>query len=280
MTASLLSNARVFFETFWEAVYELIRSESNLREMFAWADRKAARGDAGKSVVMGRLYYLTLGLIFDKDRSLSRDRARALQVALSRAEQIGQILKSDVDLFKNPLTRFPLSLNQRIANNEAFELDRAYDLPSEFELMSQTTAPKRPAIDLELSRLLFVTELLARSMAEGPRRALTPKFASYYQRIQERCRLQSSNGAKDTLENITSTLGPAKPSLWVRLAQQLRDQLQQKRDIGYDWRLTSHQVELLRQIFQANILIFDCLKHAAVDNRQAISDTLLSPAPD
>lgn len=279
MTASLLSNARVFFETFWEAIYELIRSEDNLTEMFAWADRKAGRGDAGENVVIGRLYYLTLGLIFDKDKSLSRERARALQAALSRAEHIAQILKSEVDLFQNQLTRFPLSLNQRIANNEAFELDRAYDLPYEFDLKSQTSAPEQPAVDLELSRLLFVTELLAYSMAEGPRRALTPKFTSYYQRVQRRCRLTNTE-IENTLQSITSTPGPAQNSLWVKLAQQFRNQLQRERDIGHDWRLTSRQVELLRQIFQANILMFDCLKHAAVENRKAISDTLLSPAPD
>jgi hypothetical protein len=278
MTASLLSNARVFFETFWEAIFELIRSETNLKDMFTWANRKADSRN-GENVVMGRLYYLTLGLIFDKDRSLSRDRARALQVALARAEHMGQKLRSEVDLFKNGLTRLPLSLNQRIANNEAFELDRAYDLPYEFGVINQTTPRKQTTIDLELSRLLFVTELLAYSMAESPRRALTPKFTSYFERVEKRCRYTFAI-ASATLKDITSTVGPAKPSLWVRLAQQMRGQLQQELDIAYDWRLTSHQVELVRQIFQANILIFDCLKHAAVENRKAISDTLLSPALD
>ena len=60
MTASLLSNAKVFFERFWEAIHQLIRTQSNLVELFAWADRKALRGDAGEIVVIGRLYYLGL----------------------------------------------------------------------------------------------------------------------------------------------------------------------------------------------------------------------------
>jgi len=280
MTASLLSNAKVFFETFWEAIYALIRSESNLREMFAWADRKALRADAGEDVVMGRLYYLTLGLIFDKDKSLGRERARVLQVALVRAEQVAQMLRSKVDLFKNQLTRLPLSLNKRIADNEAYEIDRAYDLPYEFELIDQEARRKRPAIDLELSRLLFVTELIAHSMAESPRRALTPKFVSYWRRTEQRYGLEFGQEVAGPLHDITTTIGLVKPALWIKLAEGLRTELQQQRDIGYEWRLTSHQVELVQQILQANMLLYDCLKHAAIENRKTISDTLLSPAPD
>jgi pyrimidine deaminase RibD-like protein len=279
MTASLLSNAKVFFERFWEAIFGLISSQSNLVELFSWADKKAQRGDAGEDIVMGRLYYLTLGLIFDNDKSLSRERARSLQAALARAEQVAQMLSSRVDLFKNQLTRFPLSLNKRIADNEAFELDRAYDLPYEVELINRSAINRRPAIDLELSRLLFVTDLLTYSMAEGPRRALTPKFASYYQRIEQRYRIDFGSEIKQTFDELTSTGSLAKPSTWVRLAQELRRQVQQQRDIGHDWRLTARQVELVQQILQANILVYDCLRHAAVEDRRAIADMLLSPAP-
>ena len=54
------------------------------------------------------------------------------------------MLKSKVDLFKNPLTRLPLSLTKRIADNEAFELDRADHLPYEFKLMNQSAVSSHP----------------------------------------------------------------------------------------------------------------------------------------
>jgi len=279
MTASLLNNAAVFFERFRAAIGELIQDEPNLVEMFEWANRKARTAAEPDEIVIERLYYLSLGLIFDIDRSMSRERARACQVTLGRAEQFVGMLKSEVDLFRNRLTAFPLGLNKKRADNEALELDRAYDIPFEFEVSSQVIATSPASVDLELTRLQFLSDLISDSVDEGPRRAFTPKFANYYRRTRERHQLDFGEAVEQTLNQIASPEGSlVAQHVWIKFADQLRRALQQQRDIGHKWRLTKHHVEVLSQVLQASSLMYDCLQVAAVDDRQFIAQSLLSPS--
>lgn len=247
--------------------------------MFAWANRKARIGAGSNDVVIRRLYYLSLGLIFDNDRSMSRERARACQVAVVRAEQFVEMLNSDLDLFRNRLMAFPLGLNEKRADNEALELDRAYDLPYEFRVTTIRADSLSP-VDLELIRLQFITDLVTHSVAEGPRRAFAPHFADYCRRTHERYQLDFDEEIEKMLDQIGSPeRSLLRQHIWVRSADRLRSALQKQRDIGHEWRLTTHHVELLSQVLQASSLIYDCLQVAAVDDRQSIAQSLLSP-PD
>jgi len=187
MAASLMDNTDVFFERFREAISQIASDFSNVIALFSWADRKARRV-ANQDIVIGRLYYLSLGLIFDNDRSMSRNRARACQAALAEAEKFLGTAQS-LNVFRYRLTAFPLGLNQKRANNEALELDRAYDLPAELEVDSLANGENFPRGDLELSRLSFISSLFARSVSEGPRRVLAAKFAAYYRKLRDRYHL-------------------------------------------------------------------------------------------
>jgi hypothetical protein len=147
MTASLLDNAEIFFERFRQSIAELIDDKPGIQTLLAWADRKAHAAGAPENVVMGRLYYLCLGLIFDTDKSLNRERARACQVAYVRTQELSRTLKSEIDLFRNRLTALPLGLNQQIAENKAIEVDRAFDLMVEFEEYRPTIANSTLTLD-------------------------------------------------------------------------------------------------------------------------------------
>jgi hypothetical protein len=279
MTASLLNNASEFFKRFRAATGEMIQNEPNLVEMFEWANRKAWTALESDEVVIERLYYLSLGLIFDIDRSMSRERARVCQVALGRAEQFVAVLRSEVDLFQNHLTAFPLGLNQKRTDNKALELDRAYDLTREFEVTSHVTPNSRRSVDLELSRLQFLTDLLTHSVAEGPRRAFAAKFAAYYHRTLERCQVDFGEEVEQTLNQVASSDGSlVRQHIWVKFADQLRSELVRQRDIGQQWRLSKHHVEILSQVLRASNLMYDCLQVAAVDERPSIAQGLLSPS--
>jgi hypothetical protein len=279
MTASLIDNAEVFFERFRQSIAEIIADDGSILEMLTWADRKARADGAPEEVVIGRLYYLCLGLIFDTDRSLNRERARACQVAYVRAQEFGRVLKFDVDLFSDRLTALPLSINQQTADNKALELDRAYDLTIEFEEYSPSMANSRLTLDLELSKLQFLADLLKSSVGERSRRVIAPQFVKYYARIREIHQVNLGDEVEETLKQFALSGAIQLGHTWAKFADDLRSVLQQQRGVGYEWRLTRHQVEVLSKVLQASSLMYDCLQLAAVKDRKSIADSLLSP-PD
>jgi hypothetical protein len=275
MTASLMDNGDVFFQRFQEVIAQIAADHSSLIDMFSWADRKA-RLVKGQNIAVGRLYYLSLGLIFDNDRSMSRNRARWSQASLAEAEKFLGTTQS-LNIFRDRLTAFPLGLNQKRADNEALELDRAYDLPGELEIDSDTNGGDFPRIDLELSRLSFISSLFARSVSEGPRRVLAARFAAYYRKLRDRYQMRAPDAVEETLREIDP---PDKHLVaqhtWLSFDEHLRVFLQQNYDIGHEWRLGERHVEALTNIIRANSLMSDCINVAAIADRSSIALQLLS----
>lgn len=111
MAASLLDNAEVFFQRFQQLFAELIGGDPKVREVLDWANRKV-ENETPTRVVIGRLNYLALGLIFDSDRSLSRERANECEIAYVRLSELGGTLKTKLPLMANSLTSLPLRINR------------------------------------------------------------------------------------------------------------------------------------------------------------------------
>jgi hypothetical protein len=62
---------------------------------------------------------------------------------------------------------------------------------------------------------------------------------------------------------------------WI---QQLRAVMIKYFEIGYDWQFSNQQKDLLKQYYQANQLLVDCLDTASEEVRSHIEDTLLLPS--
>ncbi|PHK26209.1 hypothetical protein VF10_03560 [Nostoc linckia z13] len=63
-------------------------------------------------------------------------------------------------------------------------------------------------------------------------------------------------------------------------AKQLRALIIEHRNIGHDWQFSNEQKELLKQYYNANKLLVDCLNsecYVSREVRQHIEDTLLLP---
>lgn len=276
MAASLMDNGDVFFQRFNETIGEIAANSTNVINLFQWADRKANIAHP-EGIVTGRLYYLSIGLIFDNDKSMSRARARQCQAALAEAEKFLQASAQPVNIFHNPLTAFPMGLNQKRADNEALELDRSYDLPAELETGGAPSSGDVPQVDIELSRLSFISSLFARSVEQGPRRVLASRFAAYYQRLRDRYDLQPPV----ELEESATEINPIDKHLvpdraWLHFDDQLQSFLQQKYDVGHEWRLGEHHVAALTNMIRASSLMSDCLKVAAIADRAGITADLFS----
>ncbi len=72
----------------------------------------------------------------------------------------------------------------------------------------------------------------------------------------------------------------AKGKVW---SEQLRDILIKYRNIGYDWQFNEQQKELLKQYYDVNKLLVDCLNSAAYITprvRREIEETLLLAIAD
>jgi hypothetical protein len=277
MTASLLDNADVFFDRFQQSITELIADEQSIVEMLAWADRKAQSAVAPEEIITGRLYYLSLALIFDADRSLNRERARACQVAHVRARELGGTLKSNIDLFNNRLMALPLAINERTASNKALEIDRAFDLSNEITEYDPAIANAQLAGDVQLSKLQHLADLLRYSVSENSRRSLVTKFAGYYEHIRRVSQFTLGVDIEEAFKHFASSRESSGLQSWAKFVDDLRGVLQQQYEVGYEWRLTKHQIEVVSQLLQASSLMYDCLQLAAVKDRKSIADSLLLP---
>ncbi|WP_442944273.1 NACHT C-terminal helical domain 2-containing protein [Nostoc sp.] len=61
---------------------------------------------------------------------------------------------------------------------------------------------------------------------------------------------------------------------------QLREVMIKYRNIGYDWQFSDKQKELLKQYYNANKILVDCLNsdcYVSLEVRQQIEETLLLP---
>ena len=278
MTATLLPNAVPFFERFEIAIWELIRENSNIDELFFWADRKAQQNFGASERVLGRLQYLSLAMIFDGSRSTNRDRARLLQEALTRAEQFAQLVSGELTILKSKLTSFPLKLNKDRADNVALQLNRASDLPP--QLRSRDSERCEPGLtqDAELASLQFLTDLVTYSIDENPRRALAPKFAEHCRNVGQKCGLAwSANIEEFLVETSKSPSSLVKHNRWVRFADDFRDELIRLRDVGHNWRLTKENIEVISRILQATGLLHECLRVTVINEPARFTHNFFSP---
>ena len=279
MTATMLENAVPFFERFQTAIGELIKETSNIDELFCWADRKAL--ETPQHTVLGRLQYIGLALIFDGSRSTNRDRARQLQVALTRAEQYAnELADGELTIMKNRLTSFPLALNKDRADDRALQLNRAYDVPQQLKSYSNERCEAGLQRDVELTHLRFLTDLVTYSTDESPRRALAKQYAEYCQVIASRCDVTWSESVDEFLREISNPSAPLlKHSRWVRFADDLKNDLVVQRDVGHDWRLSKENIEVVSNILVATGLLHECLRLTNIQEPFRFTGNFFAPPP-
>ena len=89
---------------------------------------------------------------------------------------------------------------------------------------------------------------------------------------------------KDQLPDVSRNNGENFKQWWQENGQawteQLRAVMIQHRNIGHDWQFSNEQKQLLKQYYDANKLLIDCLNsdcYISRDVRQEIEDTLLLP---
>ena len=147
----------------------------------------------------------------------------------------------------------------------AHHLDLALDLDLERDLFS--------ALDLDLNRAieLALDAAVVRDIDTALDLALEPELRQALQELKEQ--LPNKNSDRETSKQWWK----AKSQAW---REQLRAVMILRRNIGHNWQFSKEQRELLRQYYDANKLLVDCLNSSCNVNpavRSQIEEKLLLP---
>jgi hypothetical protein len=166
-----------------------------------------------------------------------------------------------------------------------FSYDEPIDLAERFRVHVQDVSLTRGSLDFDLQLYLLLEFSICSwfspkdAIAESINDILSYlKFDSaLMQELQQlKYDLPELPDPKQELERFQSIWADVCP-IWTK---QLRRIMIKYRNIGYDWQFNEEQIELLRQYYDANEFLLECLDsdcYVSRDVRQEIEETLLLP---
>jgi predicted NACHT family NTPase len=222
---------------------------------------------------------------------------------LPSADCLLQLMKQQVDglvATDDQLQQFLMWVNQKSLSVEIpdkaatfralyFALDRALDDALDSALDPVLDLALDPVLDRALDRALeyaldpILSLALNRALVRSFFRALDPALVRAFVRALDPELRQALEQFKQQLpnreddEDILKQSWQANGQAWTR---QLREITISQRHIGYDWQFSKEQREVLRQYYDANKLLVDCLNsgcNVTPAVRQEIENTLLLP---
>jgi hypothetical protein len=237
LVASSLDNADHFFACFKQAIDNLVKQDEKLVALLQWAHDKANSVDTHHKIGAVRSFYLFLASGF----VLALDLARSLNFfELSRSFNFSALAR-DLDLALD------------------LDLDLALDL------------------DLSIDYLLNIAlqmSLIFRSPLYKGFRDQIPKFKQFFSEVINRC--NSLTSLSQALRSLAVPDSQSEQSEWKVFTEELLLIMQRERNIRHKY-LIMEQVEMLNTYLQANLLMLEYLKLAAVSDRKAIEDSVLLP---
>jgi predicted NACHT family NTPase len=222
---------------------------------------------------------------------------------LPSADHLLQLMKQQIDRLvaaDEKLQQFLKWVNQKSLSVETshspvafralyFALDRALDDALDRTLDPRLDLALDPLLDLTLDDALkhaldpILYLALNRALIRSLFRALDPELVRAFVRALDPELRQALETLKQELpncegnEDILDQCWQANPQVST---QKLREIMISQRHIGYDWQFSKQQREVLRQYYDANKLLMDCLNSdckVTPGVRQQIEDTLLLP---
>ncbi|HEY9726010.1 MAG TPA: NACHT domain-containing NTPase [Chroococcales cyanobacterium] len=222
---------------------------------------------------------------------------------LPSADNLLHLMKQKIDglvATDRKLQQFLMWVNQKSLSIETshnpvafralyFALDRALDDALDLTLDPRLDLALDPILDLVLDDALkreldpILSLALNRALIRSLFRALDPELVRAFVRALDPELRQALETLKRQLpncegdEDILGQYWQANPQACTR---RLREIMISQRHIGYDWQFSKQQREVLRQYYDANKLLVDCLNsgcNVTPSVRQQIEDTLLLP---
>jgi len=248
LVVSGLDNADYFFTCFKQTIDNLVKQDEKLVALLQWTHDKANSVNTTYKIGDVRSFYLFLALARARDPALARDLARDLAFDLAFDLYLYRYSDSNLDL--------ALAL--------ALDLARARD---------RTRA--RLSIDYSLHIALQVSVIFKETEHYEEICSKIPKLKQSFSKVTDRC--NSLPSLSQALHSLVIPDSQSKQSEWAVFGKKLRGIMQSELNIGYEWNLTKQQIKTLETYLQANLLMLEYLRLAAVSDRKAIEDSVLLP---
>ena len=252
LAVGMCKSADFLLQLMKQQVDSIVAADEKLQQFLMWVNQKSISVESRYKPAAVRAFYIAvefgrdLGVTQDLDLDGVRDLARALKLEIDQFEAFG-------------------------ARYDAFKLD-IYHTARDFEM----------AVDLNLGRILArvnnLTYSLNNTLRDYRNLDINYPFACIYL-----CKLNLE--LEQELQQLENQIPASNWKQWWQdngknwLAQ-LRAVTLKYRNIGHDWQFSKQQKELLRQYYDANKLLVDCMNSASNVTpavREEIEETLLLP---
>lgn len=246
LTVEMLPDADQFLRLMKVEVDQILAGDNQLQQFMVWVQEKSELIGASYKPAAIRAIYFALGLAFD----------------LARINEASDVINFDlVDAFGT------VNLNLSHVLDHLLSEARAYAL---FVLAD---------VEFKGDDLLAHADLLGDYLDKASVFALNPELKCKLQELQEQLPDSYCDDVDidwNGLENFEQWW-TANGQSWI---EEFRKATIQYCNIGHDWKFSNAQKEKLRQYYDANKLLVDCLNsdcYVSRDVRQEIEETLLLP---
>lgn len=300
LATNLLDDAYDFLTMMSIANHGMLVGASRLTELLSWAEgRTLSAHTPYERRAAARVVYIFLALAFVREIAL------ALSLALDRDHVRDLKILRDPEIVNTIASRGVLDRALVFAMSRLLDLASVLDLKIENDLALTGVRSNETALalDLTLARArdlalkitplvgfdyglicawsyadLFATEGIDREY-HGWQTSLQ-EFPELVRGIVE---LASEAGLPESVRRLSSIIIPepvARWQAWQHYADTIFTILRDEKDLGHEWEFSREEIDKLNDYFYANELLVQCLKVAAVSDREAILAGLFSPPGD
>lgn len=253
LAVGMLPSADHLFELMKQQVDALVVRDKKLQQLLMWVSKKSLSVHVPYKPAAVRAFYLTLVL----DPYIARNQSRNLSLSLDR--DLGLVTRLSLDI----------DLDRDLAHALEFASERARALALDRE--RARALARALTLDLELALALARALTLDLELALDLARILNPEMGRSLQELKD-----ESPDPDKNIENF-NRWWEANGQAWT---EQLRAVMIQYRDIGHDWQFSDEQKKVLKQYYDTNLFLVECLNsdcYVSREVRSHIEDTLLLP---
>ncbi|BAY67170.1 NACHT domain family protein (plasmid) [Calothrix brevissima NIES-22] len=292
LTVGMLESADYFLQLMKSQIDMLFASDEALQQFRSWVRKKSNSVKASYKPAAIRAFYLDLARALDLARTfdLAEVINRVNVSALHLQRTLELVHRTHTPSF-DPMFSFDLALHGSLARsidkNTAIDPDddniRILDLALDSNISSDLVLDRALFLALGVAHActcaitieLNIINILINALNLACEYALDPNYPNLQiclKRLKEELPINCQENCED-YGNWWKSNGQT----WTK---QLRYVMTEYRDIGHDLQFSNHQLSLLQQYYDANLLLVNCLNsECSVSSqvKQELEDTLLLP---
>lgn len=271
LTAEMLSteSADKFFNLFINQLNKIWLDDPEIIEFLQWADSKAQLATNNSyTLVTCRFFYIfiVLAFILVSNRAFVLNYTIPLSIALNSNHALDRILTCALT--------FDRTLSHALAFDRAYSF--AFDLDHIHNFDLARTLDKLLGIDYLLHMGLTMVKILHYFPTESYSkfREYIPTVNTFFEETIKFCTEHHEVVIANILKHFTISTEGKQQDDWKIIEEQLKNILQNERNMKYNWNLTEKQFNKIELYFKGAELFMSCLKVASVSQRDVLENRL------